>query len=90
MSDELAKSDGEPGPTHGATPTPADEPGYAEALQELEAILAELEHTDVDVDLLAERVQRAAHLIDVCRRRIASARTEVERVVADLPDGGAP
>ena len=66
------------------------EPGYAEALQELEAILAELEHTDVDVDLLAERVQRAAHLIEVCRRRIASARTEVERVVADLPDGGAP
>jgi exodeoxyribonuclease VII small subunit len=67
-----------------------DQPGYAEALQELEAILAELEHTDVDVDLLAERVQRAAHLIEVCRSRIASARTEVERVVADLPDGGAP
>jgi exodeoxyribonuclease VII small subunit len=74
--------------TDGSGRAEPDQPGYAEALQELEAILAELEHTDVDVDLLAERVQRAAHLIDVCRRRIASARTEVERVVADLPDGG--
>ena len=34
--------------------------GYAQALAELEAILAELEHEAVDVDHLAERVQRAA------------------------------
>ena len=57
---------------------------YAEALTELEAILAELERETVDVDRLAERVQRAAVLIRVCRGRIAAARLEVETVVADL------
>jgi exodeoxyribonuclease VII small subunit len=89
MSD-ASSGDAGPGSAAGSDGTTPSEPGYAEALQELEAILTELEHTDVDVDLLAERVQRAAHLIEVCRRRIASARTEVERVVADLPEGGAP
>ena len=58
--------------------------GYAEALAELEAILAGLEREAVDVDHLAERVQRAAALIRLCRSRVASARLEIETVVADL------
>jgi exodeoxyribonuclease VII small subunit len=58
--------------------------GYAEALNELERILAELEREAVDVDHLVDRVQRAAALIRLCRGRIASARIEVEAVVADL------
>ena len=37
--------------------------GYAEALAELEAILTDLERTDVDVDVLATQVTRAAELI---------------------------
>jgi exodeoxyribonuclease VII small subunit len=72
-----------------------DEPdlGYAEALAELEGILAELERESVDVDHLVERVQRAAVLIRLCRGRIASARLEIESVVADLErvsDDGEP
>jgi exodeoxyribonuclease VII small subunit len=58
--------------------------GYAAALAELEAILAGLEREAVDVDHLAERVQRAAALIRLCRDRVASARLEIETVVADL------
>jgi exodeoxyribonuclease VII small subunit len=58
--------------------------GYADALVELEAILAGLEREAVDVDHLAERVQRAAALIRLCRSRLASARLEIETVVADL------
>lgn len=63
---------------------PASQLGYAEALEELETILAALERDDVDVDVLAERVRRAAELISVCRDRIGRARVEVERVVVDL------
>ena len=61
-----------------------DDPGYAEAAAELEAILAQLEGDDIDVDVLADRVRRASELIGICRRRITHARTEVERVVAEL------
>jgi exodeoxyribonuclease VII small subunit len=57
---------------------------YAAAMDELEHILEEIEADDVDVDLLTERVARAAELIRWCRRRITATRADVERVVAEL------
>ena len=61
-----------------------DDVGYAEAVSELEDILGELEADDVDVDRLAERVRRAADLIELCRGRLTDARVEITRIVADL------
>jgi exodeoxyribonuclease VII small subunit len=61
-----------------------EEIGYADALAELERILAELERSDVDVDVLATRVQRASELIKLCRDRIGNARTRIEDVVGGL------
>ena len=63
---------------------PADDIGYADAVSELEEILGELEADDVDVDRLAERVRRAADLIELCRGRLTDARVEITRIVADL------
>ena len=71
----------------GAAP---EELGYADALRELESILAEIEDDAVDVDVLAARVRRAAELLRVCRDRITAAREEVGQIVADLaPDAAA-
>ncbi len=64
-------------------PPPA---GYAEALAELEEILTALERSDVDVDVLADKVQRAATLIAFCRDRVGRARLQIEQVVAELGD----
>jgi exodeoxyribonuclease VII small subunit len=61
-----------------------DTPGYATALAELDAILRELEGSDVDVDHLAERVARAAELIALCRERISNAQVKIEQVTAEL------
>ena len=58
--------------------------GYADAMAELEQILRELEGESVDVDHLADRVQRASVLIRLCRDRIGAARLHIEQVVADL------
>jgi exodeoxyribonuclease VII small subunit len=58
--------------------------GYADAMRELDTILAELEADDVDVDRLAERVARAAALIELCRGRIEAARVDVTRIVSEL------
>ncbi len=71
--------------THSNPPIAA---GYAEALTELETILSELERSDVDVDVLAERVKRAVELIGFCRARIGNARMQIEQVVADLGADG--
>ncbi|MCB0955228.1 MAG: exodeoxyribonuclease VII small subunit [Ilumatobacteraceae bacterium] len=68
------------------TPDTAPPSGYAEALAELDGILAQLERSDVDVDVLAANVQRAAVLIAFCRERITSARLQIEQVVASLDD----
>jgi exodeoxyribonuclease VII small subunit len=66
--------------------------GYAQALGELERILAELEASDVDVDTLASRVARATELIALCRERIGAARLNIDEVIADLDglDGATP
>ncbi len=63
---------------------PAGEPGYADALRELDTILRELEASDVDVDRLAERVARASELITLCRRKIMAAQVRIEQVTAEL------
>ncbi|MGI9646375.1 MAG: exodeoxyribonuclease VII small subunit [Ilumatobacteraceae bacterium] len=66
------------------TDTPTEQPGYVDALAELDEILRELEVSDVDVDRLAERVARAGELIALCRDKISSAQLRIEQVTADL------
>jgi exodeoxyribonuclease VII small subunit len=62
----------------------ASDMGYADAMAELESILDDLEDDDLDVDVLASRVERASTLITLCRDRIGAARVQVEKVVASL------
>jgi exodeoxyribonuclease VII small subunit len=62
----------------------ADEIRWADAIGELESILARLEDDALDVDVLSAQVARAAELIGLCRDRIAATKLEVERIVADL------
>lgn len=69
-------------PGSGSDSHPDTVPGYADAMAELEQILADLEADDPDVDVLAAQVERAAFLIGVCRQRITTARLKVERVVS--------
>lgn len=65
-------------------PTPVADLGYPQALAELEAILARLEHDEPDVDRVAADVARASELIGHCKDRIQAARLKVDEVVADL------
>jgi len=69
--------------------TPPDQIGYADAVAELDQILTTLDDEDIDIDVLSELVARAAHLINVCRGRIASAQESVAGIVEqlDAPNG---
>ena len=61
-----------------------EEVRWADAIAELEAILAKLDDDALDVDVLAAQVARASELIGLCRDRIARTKLEVERIVGDL------
>lgn len=64
-----------------------DELGFNEAMEELEEILRSIESEEVDVDQLAEGLQRAAQLLEVCRGKIRRAEVEVRQIVQRLePD----
>ena len=62
--------------------------GYADAVAELEEILDDLESESNDVDVLADRVKRAAALIKHCRSKIGDARLHVEQVVGEIDAKG--
>ena len=64
---------------------PVDKLGYEEAMADLEAILAELEAEETDLDRLAARVKRASELVRHCREKIHGAELEVEKVLKELP-----
>jgi exodeoxyribonuclease VII small subunit len=65
-------------------PKKKSEPGYAEASAELELILQEIESGEIDLDLLSDKVERAAMLIALCREKLAATESKVKKVVADL------
>lgn len=87
MSELDADTSGGPDPL--ADPE-APASSYAEATAEIDAILTELERDDLDVDLLAAKVRRAAELLVWCRRRIRLASDDVDAAVAALEDAGDP
>lgn len=72
--------------TDDSRPDP-QELGFSGALAELDRIVVELESDALDVDLLADRVERAATLVAWCRDRIDGARFQVEEILERLdPD----
>ncbi len=69
MSDKKKKTDG---------------PSYAEASGELEQILQDIESGEIDLDLLTEKVERAAQLLTICRQKLAATATKVKKVTDEL------
>lgn len=66
------------------TATPPEELAYRDALAELDAIVRELEADDVDVDVVADRLERATALVTELQRRIHDAQVRVERLTPRL------
>ena len=58
--------------------------GYADAVEELESILEDLEKDDVDIDDLARKVGRAEELLRFCEERLSRAEIQVTQIVANL------
>ena len=57
---------------------------YEAAYQELAAIAREIESESVSVDILAEKVKRAAELITYCQTKLRSTEAEVNKIIAQM------
>ena len=57
---------------------------YAETAAELTSILDAIETGAADIDVLSERVERAAELIRACRERLTGAELRVKKIVEEL------
>jgi len=58
---------------------------YTEAVAELENILVELENnTEVNMDVISEKVKRAAVLMEFCKKQLHELDTELERMMEHL------
>jgi exodeoxyribonuclease VII small subunit len=53
---------------------------YNEAIQEIENILAEIENNEIDLDLLTEKVNRVAFLLEACKSKLTQTETQIEKI----------
>lgn len=61
-----------------------EEPTYAELSGELESILDEIDSGEIDLDALSDKVERAAALLGMCRKKLAATETKVKKVTEEL------
>ena len=61
---------------------------YEEAYGELKIITEEIENESVPVDVLSEKVKRAAELIAFCQSKLRSTETEVNNIIKEMEGAG--
>lgn len=61
-----------------------DQPNYAQAFEELQQIVSEIEEGHITVDELSEKVKRAALLISICKTKLSTTEEDVNRILKDL------
>ncbi|MFK7739863.1 MAG: exodeoxyribonuclease VII small subunit [Planctomycetota bacterium] len=59
---------------------------YAQMSGELEEILDEIESGEIDLDVLSDKVERAALLLTQCRKKLAATETKVKKVTTELQE----
>ena len=63
-----------------------DSPNYADAFHELQAIVTEIERGEISVDVLSQKVERAAVLIRICRHKLSKTEADVHQILKELGD----
>ncbi len=57
---------------------------YEAAYAELKKIAAEIENESVSVDVLAEKVKRAAELIEFCQSKLRATESDVNNIIKQM------
>ncbi len=59
---------------------------YSESVAELTKIFAELENSnsDINMEMIEEKVKRAAYLLDLCKKQLHEINAELENIMEKL------
>ena len=57
---------------------------YVQAFEELQAIVSEIELGQITVDILSEKVKRAAELIAICKTKLSSTEEDVNQILKEM------
>lgn len=57
---------------------------YTDAFEELQIIVSEIEHGEISIDELSEKVKRATLLIGICKAKLTATEGEVNNILANL------
>lgn len=68
----------------------SNKPNYTEAFEELQAIVSEIENGEISVDLLSEKVKRAALLIKICRNKLTATEGDINKILKELESAEGP
>jgi exodeoxyribonuclease VII small subunit len=58
-----------------------DNLSYEKAYSELEAIINQLESDALSIELLAEKVSRAAYLLELCMHKMRSIESDIQQII---------
>ena len=59
---------------------------YTEAIQELEAIVTEIEEGEITIDTLSEKVKRASELIKICKAKLTATEEDVNKILGEIKE----
>jgi exodeoxyribonuclease VII small subunit len=62
------------------------DPTYHEAIVEIEEILQRIESGELDVDELTDKVKRVAFLLEMCKKKLRTTETEIQKVINGLAE----
>ena len=57
---------------------------YGEAMQKLQDIMGSIENDDLDVDILLEKVKKAATLIKFCKDKLQKTNVEIQKILDEI------
>jgi exodeoxyribonuclease VII small subunit len=60
---------------------------YAEAFEELQSIVNEIENGEISVDELSDKVKRATDLIRICKIKLTTTEENVNKILNDIDLG---
>jgi exodeoxyribonuclease VII small subunit len=61
-----------------------EQTNYTKAFEELKGIVSDIDRKEIQVDDLAEKVKRAAQLINICKSKLDSTEEDVNRILKEL------